>query len=151
MAFLQRGNKLLPMTFNSTALKSWFLQARRDLPWRNSPSPYQVWVSEVMLQQTQVAVVLPYYERWMTLFPTLESLAGADVDEVMKAWEGLGYYSRARNLQEGARKVLDSFGGQIPETEQELSQIKGLGPYTIAAIQAFAFHEKSGSGGWKMY
>lgn len=124
-------------------LKSWFLKEKRDLPWRNQPSPYAVWVSEVMLQQTQVAVVIPYFERWMIQFPTIEALAKAPLDEVIKLWEGLGYYSRARNLHAGAQFVVDQFNGELPSTENELAQIKGLGPYTIGAIRSFAFQQKA--------
>lgn len=129
--------------FDSVALKRWFLHNKRDLPWRNNPSPYAVWVSEVMLQQTQVAVVIPYFERWMARLPTIKDLAKADLDEVIKLWEGLGYYSRARNLHEGARYVVENFNGAIPSCREELSKIKGLGPYTIGAIQSFAFHQKA--------
>jgi len=81
-----------------TAIRKWFFKNRRNLPWRENPSPYEVWVSEIMLQQTQVSVVVPYFERWMNLFPTIEKLAEAPLEKVIKAWEGLGYYSRARNL-----------------------------------------------------
>jgi A/G-specific adenine glycosylase len=123
-------------------LKKWFVEEKRELPWRNNPSPYAVWVSEVMLQQTQAAVVVPYFERWMEQFPTIASLAQAPLDEVIKSWEGLGYYSRARNLHAGAKKVLECYGGQLPDTYEELSTIKGLGPYTIGAILSFAFHKK---------
>jgi len=125
------------------ALKRWFLATKRDLPWRNDPSPYQVWVSEVMLQQTQVKVVIPYYERWMIRFPTIQSLAQASLDEVIKLWEGLGYYSRARNLHEGARQVIEEYKGKIPSNAEDLAKIKGLGPYTIGALLNFAFHKKA--------
>lgn len=122
-------------------LKKWFLSEKRDLPWRNNPTPYAVWVSEVMLQQTQASVVIPYYESWMRQFPSIEKLAEAPISTVIKAWEGLGYYSRARNLHEGARYVVANHQGKLPETEQELQKIKGLGPYTIGAIRSFAFHQ----------
>lgn len=124
------------------ALKTWFLAQSRDLPWRGNPSPYAVWVSEVMLQQTQVAVVTPYFERWMQIFPTIQDLANADLDVVIKEWEGLGYYSRARNLHQGARYVMENHAGILPNTEEELQKIKGLGPYTIGAILSFAFHHR---------
>lgn len=123
-------------------LKRWFLQEKRDFPWREEPTPYGVWVSEVMLQQTQASVVVPYFLRWMERFPTIESLAQANLDEVIKLWEGLGYYSRARNLHEGAKFILSAFKGQLPDSYDELSKIKGLGPYTIGAILSFAFHKK---------
>lgn len=123
-------------------LKKWFIAHRRDLPWRDNPAPYAVWVSEVMLQQTQVAVVIRYFERWMKLFPTIRDLASAPVDKVIKEWEGLGYYSRARNLHEGAKYVLEHHNGQLPASEADLKKIKGLGPYTIGAILSFAFHQR---------
>ncbi|MCB1136206.1 MAG: A/G-specific adenine glycosylase, partial [Chlamydiia bacterium] len=105
--------------------------------------PYAVWVSEVMLQQTQVSVVKPYFERWMEQFPTVEALANAPLEEVIKAWEGLGYYSRARNLHAGAQYLLAEHGGLIPDTANDLSKVKGLGPYTIGAILSFAFRQKA--------
>lgn len=129
--------------FDHQSLKKWFLEEKRDLPWRNTPSPYAVWVSEVMLQQTQVAVVIPYFNRWMQRYPTIEALAAANLDEVLKVWEGLGYYSRARNLHEGACYVVKHFKGQLPSKREELEKIKGLGPYTIGAILSFAFHQKT--------
>ena len=129
-------------SFDHRSLSAWFLQEKRDLPWRSHPTPYAVWVSEVMLQQTQVAVVVPYFERWMQRFPAVKDLALASQDEVLKIWEGLGYYSRARNLYEGARYVLDNYGGEIPPNGDQLKKIKGLGPYTIGAILSFAFHQK---------
>lgn len=123
-------------------IKLWFLEQKRDLPWRHDPSPYQVWISEVMLQQTQVSVVIPYFLRWMERFPTVQALATASLDEVIKMWEGLGYYSRARNLLEGAKYIVDHFHGELPQEEEKLNQIKGLGPYTIGAILSFAFHKR---------
>lgn len=128
--------------FDIHALKEWFQNAKRDLPWRQKPTPYAVWISEVMLQQTQVAVVVPYFLRWMEFFPTIQSLAEAPLDTVLKLWEGLGYYSRARNLHEGAKTIVKSFGGKLPSDEASLSTIKGLGPYTRGAILSFAFHQK---------
>lgn len=131
------------MKFDWQNLKKWFLTERRDLPWRQNPGPYAVWVSEVMLQQTQVAVVIPYFLKWMKRFPTIEKLAVASVDEVIKLWEGLGYYSRARNLHEGARFVLSEYGGNLPDCPKKLHKIKGLGPYTVGAILSFAFHKRA--------
>lgn len=124
-------------------LRQWFLAERRPLPWRGDPSPYAVWVSEVMLQQTQVTVVIPYFERWMKLFPTITALAEAPLEQVIKAWEGLGYYARARNLHTGAQQLVEWYGGELPEEEADLSKIKGIGPYTLGAIRAFAFKQKS--------
>lgn len=123
-------------------LKQWFKSQKRDLPWRHDPTPYMVWISEVMLQQTQVSVVIPYFIRWMDRFPTVQSLAQASLDEVIKMWEGLGYYSRARCLHEGAKYIVEHFQGQLPDQEPLLKKIKGLGPYTIGAILSFAFHKK---------
>lgn len=124
-------------------LKQWFLSQRRDLPWRENHSPYAVWVSEVMLQQTQVSVVIPYFQRWMEKFPNIATLARAPIEDVIKEWEGLGYYSRARNLHEGARYIVENYGGKLPSTESQLRNIKGLGPYTVGAILGFAFHQKA--------
>ncbi len=121
------------------SLKNWFIDEKRDLPWRNNPSPYQVWISEVMLQQTQVSVVIPYFERWMKRFPSIQHLAEASLDEVIKLWEGLGYYSRARNIHEAAKYVLEMHQGVLPSSKEDLAKIKGLGPYTVGAIQSFAF------------
>ncbi len=123
-------------------LKAWFLEVKRDFPWRENPSPYEVWVSEIMLQQTQASVVIPYFLHWMREFPDIESLAAAPIEKVIKAWEGLGYYSRARNMHEGAKYIVECFGGRVPGKEEELKKIKGLGPYTIGAILSFAFHKK---------
>jgi A/G-specific adenine glycosylase len=121
----------------------WFHSNKRDLPWRENISPYRVWVSEVMLQQTQVAVVIPYFLRWMERFPTVKDLADAHVDEVIKLWEGLGYYSRVRNLYEGAKQICEMFGGELPDTPEQLRKIKGIGPYTQGAILSFAFRKKT--------
>ncbi len=128
---------------DTPSLKQWFSREKRELPWRQFPTPYQVWISEVMLQQTQAAVVIPYFEKWMEQFPSIESLAEAALDQVIKAWEGLGYYSRARNLHAGARYIVQHLGGRLPQDPEELSKIKGLGPYTIGAIRSFAFHHKA--------
>lgn len=128
--------------FESERLKEWFIEVRRDLPWRQSPSPYAVWVSEVMLQQTQASVVVDYFLRWMQRFPTVRILAEASLAEVLKMWEGLGYYSRARHLHSASRYFLENHGGDIPCDKQELQKVKGLGPYTIGAMMSFAFHQK---------
>lgn len=125
------------------ALKSWFLAARRDLPWRKEPSPYAVWVSEIMLQQTQVTVVEEYFLRWMARFPTIKTLASASLEEVIKMWEGLGYYSRARNMHEAAKYLVEHHRGELPAGKEDLAKVKGLGPYTVGAILSFAFHQKA--------
>lgn len=124
-------------------LKEWFQEKKRDLPWRSNNNPYAVWVSEIMLQQTQVSVVIPYFKRWMQRFPTVKALANAPLDLVIKSWEGLGYYSRARNLHEAAAYVVAQHEGQLPSSAEELKKIKGLGPYTVGAILSFAFHQKA--------
>jgi A/G-specific adenine glycosylase len=130
-------------SIDSKRLKEWFLAEKRTLPWRNHPSPYAVWVSEVMLQQTQVSVVIPYFHRWMQRFPSIASLAEADLDEIIKLWEGLGYYSRARSLHQAAQYVVTHHQGQLPSNEEELKKIKGLGPYTVGAILSFAFRQRA--------
>jgi A/G-specific adenine glycosylase len=127
---------------DSKPLIRWFLQEQRDLPWRRERSPYAVWVSEMMLQQTQVAVVIPYFERWMKRFPSIKHLAEASLDEVLKVWEGLGYYSRARYLHQGAKHILEHHNGIFPNSPEDLSKIKGLGPYTSGAIRSFAFQHR---------
>ena len=123
----------------SGALLDWFAQHARRLPWRDDPTPYRVWVSEMMLQQTRVETVLPYFERWMQRFPTLPSLASASEQEVLQAWEGLGYYSRARSLHRAARQVMDQLGGEIPSDPEQLFHLPGIGRYTAGAIASIAF------------
>jgi A/G-specific adenine glycosylase len=123
-------------------LLRWFNRHKRDLPWRSEPrDPYHVWLAEVMLQQTQVATVIPYYHRWLQRFPTLQSLADAPLDDVLKLWEGLGYYSRARNLHHAAQVVMHDFAGQIPSTVEGLLKLPGVGRYTAGAIASLAFHQ----------
>jgi len=128
--------------FPTQQLVHWFQKNARHLPWRQNPTPYQVLISEIMLQQTQVSVVIPYFIRWMDHFPSIETLAKADLQHILKIWEGLGYYSRAKNLHLGAKHILSKFQGKIPSNENDLSSIPGLGPYTTAAIQNFAFHKR---------
>lgn len=132
----------MKIQFDQQSLIQWFEQEKRDLPWRNNPTPYQVWISEVMLQQTQIATVIPYYERWMEQLPTLQDLAMAPLEKVIKLWEGLGYYSRAKNLHAAAQYILQHHNGIIPSDPQVLAKIKGIGPYTLGAILSFAFHQR---------
>jgi A/G-specific adenine glycosylase len=121
------------------ALIAWFEAHKADLPWRRTKDPYAVWLSEIMLQQTQVATVIPYYERFLARFPTVGALAAASLDEVLKLWEGLGYYSRARNLHRAAQMVVDTFGGIFPSGAGELLRLPGVGRYTAGAIASIAF------------
>lgn len=120
-------------------LINWFQKEQRDLPWRLDQDPYKVWVSEIMLQQTKVDTVIPYFHNFVEKFPTPEALATAEEQEVLKAWEGLGYYSRARNLQTAVREVVDQYDGKVPDNEKELSALKGVGPYTKGAILSIAY------------
>ncbi|REE69688.1 A/G-specific DNA-adenine glycosylase [Paenibacillus taihuensis] len=124
----------------SRELLSWYLANRRDLPWRQNRDPYRVWVSEIMLQQTRVDTVIPFYERFMEKFPTAAALAEAPEAEVLKCWEGLGYYSRARNLQAGAREVVSLHGGVMPDDKEAVAALRGIGPYTTGAIMSIAFN-----------
>jgi A/G-specific adenine glycosylase len=120
-------------------LLTWYSQNKRTLPWRGHPDPYAVWVSEIMLQQTRVETVTAYFERWMERFPTLTSLAEASEQEVLQIWEGLGYYSRARNLHKAARTVMQKFAGKIPPNRSELEKLPGIGRYTAGAVASIAF------------
>ncbi|MFZ3590968.1 A/G-specific adenine glycosylase [Bacillus sp. DJP31] len=120
-------------------LISWFKREQRDLPWREDQDPYKVWVSEIMLQQTRVDTVIPYFNAFIEQFPTIESLAIAEEEKVLKAWEGLGYYSRVRNLQSAVREVHENYGGVVPNTPEEISKLKGVGPYTTGSILSIAY------------
>ncbi len=121
------------------ALRRWFARHARSFPWRQTDDPYAIWVSETMLQQTQTATVVPYYERFMRRFPTVQALAAAPLDDVLKHWEGLGYYRRARNLHEAARQVVARHGGELPADEASLLALPGVGRYTAGAIRSLAF------------
>ena len=120
-------------------LATWFATAKRPMPWRDTRDPYRIWLSEIMLQQTQVATVIPYYERFLLKFPTVSELAAAHQDEVLKLWAGLGYYSRARNLHRGAQTIVERFGAKMPETPELILEIPGVGDYTAGAILSIAF------------
>ena len=127
------------MTFTDRLL-TWYYENKRELPFRSQNDPYKIWVSEIMAQQTQIVTMLPFYERWIKSFPTVEALANADIDDVLKHWEGLGYYRRARNLHAGALYLMEHHGGRLPADYKALLEIPGVGPYTASAISAIAFH-----------
>lgn len=129
-----------PQAF-STPLLSWFRAERRAMPWRETRDPYFIWVSEVMLQQTQVATVIPYYDRFIARFPTIRDLAEAPLDDLLKHWEGLGYYSRARNLQKAAQQIMEEHGGVFPRDYAAIRALKGIGAYTAGAIASIAFNQ----------
>ncbi len=120
-------------------LLGWFREFQRDLPWRKSKDAYRVWISEIMLQQTRVAAVIPYYEKFLTRFPDVHSLAEAPQEDVLRLWSGLGYYSRARNLQKAAQQIVALHGGEFPRDEEAALALSGIGPYTGAAILSIAF------------
>lgn len=125
-------------SFRRTLL-NWYDNEKRDLPWRRTKNPYHIWISEIMLQQTQVVTVIPYYERFLDWFPTIESLANAPEEKLLKAWEGLGYYSRVRNMQKAAQEIMKNFGGVFPDNHKDILSLKGIGPYTAGAIASIAF------------
>jgi len=140
--------KKMPLKEKISDLVEWFKNRHRPFPWRKlsreSPSfAYAIWVSEVMLQQTRAEVVIPYFSIWMERFPTIESLAAASLTEVIKTWEGLGYYSRARRLWQGAKYLMETNHGRLPDAYEELLNIPGFGPYTAGAVASFAFHKKA--------
>jgi A/G-specific adenine glycosylase len=124
------------------ALLGWFAQFQRDLPWRRSRDPYRIWISEIMLQQTRVAAVIPYYERFLERFPSVQALAAAPEEEVLRTWSGLGYYSRARNLQQAAKQIVAKYGGEFPRTRAKVLELAGIGEYTASAILSIAFAEQ---------
>ncbi|MEG0037327.1 MAG: A/G-specific adenine glycosylase [Victivallaceae bacterium] len=124
-------------------LNNWFNENKRFFPWRINKTPYRVWISEVMLQQTVAKTVVPYFEKWMYFFPNIGDVASASEESILKLWEGLGYYSRARNIKAGAIEIVRKFGGQWPEDLKSLLSIKGIGPYTASAVLSFAFGKKT--------
>lgn len=124
-------------------LISWYQENARDLPWRRTNDPYAIWVSEIMLQQTRVETVIPYYIRWMAELPTLSALVSADQDQVLKLWEGLGYYSRALNLHKAAALVIENFDGKLPNDRKSLESLPGIGRYTAGAIASIAFNKQA--------
>lgn len=123
----------------SESLVLWFQKNARQLPWRLSKDPYAIWISEIMLQQTQVATVLDYWRRWMQRFPDVQSLASASEHEVFEVWQGLGYYSRARNIRKAANQIVERFQGRVPDNHQDLLSLPGIGPYTAGAVSSIAF------------
>lgn len=120
-------------------LTEWYRQNARDLPWRNTKNPYHIWISEIMLQQTQVITVIPYFERFLKTFPTIQSLAEAPLDAVLKLWEGLGYYARCRNLHKAANQIMEKHGGKFPQTLESVEALSGIGKSTAGAILTFAY------------
>src|SRR2546427_5100318 len=132
---------LQPSAFSLEPLLQWFAKNARDLPWRRTRDPYAIWISEIMLQQTQVKTVIPYWRRWMRELPTVQSLAGARREKVLKLWEGLGYYTRANNLQRAARMIVDRHGGRFPEKYDDLVALPGIGRYTAGAVLSIAFNQ----------
>ena len=120
-------------------LLAWYDANKRDLPWRRTQDPYKIWISEIMLQQTRVDTVIPYYELFLDWFPTVADLAQAPEEKLLKAWEGLGYYSRVRNMQKAAQQIMENHGGVFPSSYEEISKLKGIGPYTAGAIASIAF------------
>lgn len=126
----------------SKKIVEWYQSHHRNLPWRNTPDPYKIWLSEIILQQTRVAQGLPYYQRFVKRYPTIKSLAGAKERDVLRLWQGLGYYSRARNLHRCAKEIVKDHKGKFPQTFQDLQSLPGIGVYTAAAIASFAFHER---------
>ena len=128
-------NRLVP------ALLDWFSANARDLPWRRTRDPYAIWVSEIMLQQTQVKTVIPYWKRWMRKLPSIEAVAKARSDKIHKLWEGLGYYTRARNLQKAAKQILEKHNGKFPDIFDDVLALPGIGRYTAGAICSIAFNQ----------
>lgn len=123
-------------------LLNWYIANRRIMPWRGNTTPYEVWVSEIMLQQTRVDTVIPYFIRFIERLPKIEDLAMVDDQELLKLWEGLGYYSRVRNMKEAARKVVEEYGGELPTNAKDLQKLKGIGEYTAGAIASISFGER---------
>ncbi|WP_154987320.1 A/G-specific adenine glycosylase [Laceyella tengchongensis] len=124
-------------------LLDWYNRNRRDLPWRKDQDPYKIWVSEIMLQQTRVDTVIPYFQRFIEQFPTLDDLAKAPEEQVIKAWEGLGYYSRVKNLHAAVKEVSAHYGSRVPDDLETISKLKGIGPYTAGAVLSIAYNKKA--------
>src|SRR5262245_56431260 len=130
---------MLDRTFTKNLL-AWYKKNARDLPWRRTDDPYKIWISEIMLQQTTVNTVIPYYERWLKTCPTLKHVAKASEQKVLKAWQGLGYYQRAKNIHKAAKIVQKNFSGKLPDDVEKLKTLPGFGPYTLASVSSIAFN-----------
>ncbi len=126
----------------SRELNRWYFKNARDLPWRETKDPYKIWISEIMLQQTTVKAVIPYYERWTKKFPNVHSAAKAEEQQILNLWQGLGYYSRAKNIHKAAKYIVDHFNGKVPSKREELKELPGFGPYTIGALLSIAFDKR---------
>jgi len=138
-AFNLLNSKILMLTANQKAIETWYQKQHRDLPWRNTNDAYRIWLSEIILQQTRVQQGLPYYERFIKAYPTLGDFANAKESDLLLLWQGLGYYSRVRNMHYTAKSIVDHYQGQFPKQYEELLKLKGIGEYTAAAIASFAF------------
>lgn len=139
-ASLIRYNPSMDARFGMALLR-WYQEHARELPWRKTTDPYAIWVSEVMLQQTRVGTVIPYYQRWMARLPSIQALAQANRERILRLWEGLGYYQRAHNLHRAARILVEKYAGEFPHSAQKLQDLPGIGPYIAAAICAIAFNQ----------
>ncbi len=126
----------------SKKLISWYRENKRDLPWRNTNDPYKIWISEIMLQQTTVSAVIPYYERWIKSFPDVHLLARVSLQKILKQWQGLGYYRRARNIQKAAKIIVSDYDGSVPSDSESLRKLPGFGPYTTGAVLSIAFNRR---------
>ncbi len=126
----------------SQKLNAWYRKNARDLPWRRTKDPYKIWISEIMLQQTTVAAVIPYYEKWIKNFPTVYEAASAPLQKILRAWQGLGYYTRAKNIHKSAQIIAQEYHGKIPQDPQALRKLPGFGPYTVGAVLSIAFNER---------
>jgi A/G-specific adenine glycosylase len=133
----------LPISRIAKTLETWFEQSARDLPWRRTSDPYAIWISEIMLQQTQVKTVIPYFNRWMAALPTIQKFAAARSEKVLKLWEGLGYYTRVRNAQSAARVVMSEHSGRFPSRFDDILALPGIGRYTAGAISSIAFNQRT--------
>jgi A/G-specific adenine glycosylase len=133
------------MAYNNSfakTLNTWYRKYARDLPWRETTDPYKIWISEIMLQQTTVNAVIPYYYKWMKVFPTARHVAKAPLQKILKLWQGLGYYSRAKNIHRCAKVICDEFQGKVPEDPEQLMRLPGFGPYTVGAVLSIAFDKR---------